>query len=582
MNFRIMKVAGPWVLLGLLAAGQVAAAPGQAVTAAPTAPASADLVLVNADIYTVDAGQPRAQALAVVDGKFSAVGSNEEIRALAGPGTRVVDAGGYSVTPGFVDGHTHTESGLTLISGVNLTGIVDKAEWLRIIADKVATMEKGEWLFGGAWNHLLGDGVLPSKEMLDEVAPDNPVLLFDIDQHNAWANSLALEIAGVTAATEAPPGGIIELNEEGEPSGILQDSAAYMVLKHPQVKSSVAPRDALRETLAYLNSRGITSIQDMSLGGFDQQHYLDLLAAGELNMRVWKGAFVSSPDDVAELSRSRETMNGQVGAILAAQGRAGEPVYEWGYVKMMIDGVLSTYTAILFEPYADRPETVVEPLTTPEVAIPVIRAANEQGFSTSIHVIGDKATTMALDAFEAAGTRGPWPNRMEHIELIRDEDIPRLAELGVAASMQPLHVQCCVGLYTIDRVGLERNQDLGWRWREMLEHGVELVLGSDWPTAPVDPLLQITHAQTRTTYMGGELRSWDKPGDELSFEQALYGYTQAGANMSAWKEQTGSISVGKWADFVILDHTLPNEGLRDLTGVAVQATYFSGRPIYQQ
>ena len=540
-----------------------------------------DLILFNADIYTVDPNQPRAEAFAVRDGKFSAIGPVSEIRALADDHTKLVDAAGMTVTPGFIDGHTHIDIATSLTTGIDLTDVVDKQQWLEMIAAKIATMQPGEWLFGGAWNHLLGDGGLPTIEMLDAVAPHNPVILNDIDFHNAWVNSKALELTGVGADSEVPPGGLIMLNASGQPSGILQEGAMFLVFGHPLAVPAVSPVESFKTAQKHLNSLGITGVHDMRMSQETDESVLQVMRDNMLTLRVWKGAFLSEDGNIQNLVAQRQEIKNAVTEYGSQAGGTDEPRVTLGYVKTIMDGVISTHTALMYDPYSDLPNIEVEAMRTSQELAPAIRAANEAGFGFAIHAIGDKAISNALDSFEVAGTNAAFPNRIEHLEFIRPWDIDRMRQLRIVASMQPLHMTAGVGLYSIKRVGIERTLTMGYLWKTMLDNDIPLVLGSDWPTAPVNPLQQMDSAQKRTTWMDGELRHFDEGVNAISFEQSLFGYTQAGANMTEWQDQIGSISTGKWADFVVLDKRLPNTGLRNLDDVSVQATYLSGRMIYQ-
>jgi predicted amidohydrolase YtcJ len=553
---------------------------GESVAEATSPTAGADLILINGDIYTVDQGIPRAEAFAVTDGRFALIGNNADVRTVAGENTTVLDAAGATVTPGFIDGHTHIDAGVALITGVDLTDIVDKQEWLEEIAAAVANLAEEQWLLGGAWNHLLSDGVLPSKEMLDEVAPDNPVLLWDIDHHSAWVNSKALALTGITAETPVPPGGHIILNESGEPNGILLEAAGMMLEERPDITAAMTKIDGLASTTAFINSLGITGVHDMSLRPETLESFMQIMEDDRLTLRMWNGSIAYGADDIAALVQRRESVRARIehhrNTLTADPG----PLYAMGYVKTLVDGVFSTRTALLSAPYSDLPDTVVQPWSTPEQMIPLIRAANKADFAVSIHAIGDQGVSDVLDSYAAVSERASHPNRMEHLELVAADDLLRLKALNVVASMQPLHFSCCVGLYVIDRVGEQRLREQGFLWQPMLEHGIDLVLGSDWPTASMDPLKQLDGAQKRTTTIDGVIKQWNDGKHALTFEQALYGYTQAPANITPWKNEIGSISVGKRADFVILDKTVARSGIRDLSQVSVSTTYFNGKPVY--
>jgi hypothetical protein len=536
------------------------------------------LIVINADVRTVDSTLPQAEAFAVRNGRFIAVGTNSDIQAMAGDGTEIIDTGGVTVIPGLIDGHTHLLMGSVLAVGVDLSEIEDKNDWLRIIRAKAQTLPDGAWILGGAWDHNLSDGILPNKEMLDSVVPDHPVLLRDIDGHSAWANSLAIELAGVSADSPVPPGGQILLDPQtGEPTGIFLEAAGGLFADAPGMREATDPLNGLRAAIRLGNSLGITGAHDMS-GNFDV--FLSLLNDGELTMRIWEGGYALGPTPLKAIE-NLDTERDRVRQAVAANGQSNSvgPLLDIGYVKMMVDGVLSTYTALMKEPYSDRPEAETVPFVGHDELSSMVAAAHAVDFPVAVHAIGDKAVSWVLDAFAASPRSGSMlMDRVEHIEVVSPDDVQRFRSLGVTASMQPHHATCCVGNYVIDRIGRERLAN-AYVWRQMLDNDIPLVLGSDWPTSPLNPLIQMADTIHRETRIDGVVRPWDE-GNTLTFEEALHGYTQAAANMTTWSDEIGSISVGKWADFVILDKTLPQLVDRALKNRQVTATYLAGRQVY--
>lgn len=540
-----------------------------------------DLIVINADVRTVDSTTPRAEAFAVSGGKFAAIGSTDEIQAMAGEDTQTIDAGGVTIIPGLIDGHTHLLMGSGLAIGVDLSEIEDKSEWLRIIRDKAQTLPEGVWILGGAWDHTLSDGILPTKEMLDSVAPDHPVLLRDIDGHSAWANSLAIELAGITADSPVSPGGEIIVDpDSGDMTGIFLESAGGLFDGAPGMADATNPVAGIEAAVTLANSLGITAVHDMS-NSFDE--FLNVLDNGNLTVRVWQGArpplvFDRSPADIyAAMAAERERVRQHVSAN--PQTESMGTLFEIGYTKLIVDGVLSTYTALMKSPYSDNPDAAVEAFVTRAQLNAMIAAAHDNNFPVAVHAIGDEGVSWVLDGFaESPGKAGMLSDRIEHIEIVTPDDVQRFEALGIAASMQPHHATCCVGNYVIDRVGRDRLPN-AYVWRSMLDTKVPLVLGSDWPTSPLNPLIQMSDTIHRETRIDGVVRPWDE-GNALTFEEALYGYTQAGANMTTWSNEIGSISVGKWADFVILDEKLPETVGRALENRYVTATYLAGTQVY--
>lgn len=537
----------------------------------------ADMIVTNADIYTADAQIERATSFAVKDGRFIAVGGSEIATKYAGSETRLIDAGGKTVVPGFIDGHTHLQSGLRLITGVDLSYIPEKSKWLELVAARAAELPEGSWILGGNWDYTLGEGALPTKEDLDGAAPNHPVLLQDIDGHSAWANSKAIELAGVTADTPVPPGGEILVDPDtGEPTGIFLEGAMRVFDGLPGIaRTHEQTLEALKLAVAKANSLGITGAHDMgSIVGPD--NYLSLLETSDLTLRVWYGTYVSGPGDVAALAEKREEVSSLVTPFEEQQALG--PLLKVGYVKSVIDGVLSTHTAVLKEPYADRPGHVGELFRSEDDLAGIIAASNLSGFPVAVHAIGDGGVETVLNAFANGSAPTGLPNRVEHIEVVTPDDVQRFKDLGIAASMQPNHATGTIGKYINERLGDERENN-AYVWQSMLKAGVPLAFGSDWPTSPLPPLTQLNDAIFRESPFGLGNGPWH-PEEAVSFKQALHAYTQGSANLTPWASDVGSISVGKYADFVILDGTLPVPFDRSFRARKVEATYLAGKLVY--
>jgi len=542
--------------------------------------AATDLIVINGDIYTVDPAAPRVEALAVENGRFTAVGSNAEMQALAGNDTRVIDAKGNTVTPGLIDGHSHVSGNSPVVAGVDLSYIADKDEWLRLIEDADQRMPKGEWMTGGYWDHTLSDGEYPSRELLDEVVPDRPILLNHIDGHYGWVNSLALEMAGVTAGTPVPAGGEIVLDAKtGEPTGILLEGAQGLVRSIIPERSDQQRHAGLKEMERYANSFGITGLHQMG----ELEDYLYIVENGDPTLRIWYGHWgprgTGGDDDATVEDILAAKVNTAARVEASGKERTVGPLLTIGYVKLMNDGVLSAHTAVLMEGYRDREGWKGEYITAPGNLASYVREITAAGLPVAIHSIGDAAVHASLDAFAAARANVvPFPNRIEHIELVTPDDVQRFKDLGVVASMQPNHATNAIG-YVPERVGVYR-ETRAYVWKSMLNAGVPLVFGADYPTSPLNPLIQIADAMFRVSPFGfSNGKPWH-PEQAVSFEQALRAYTQAGADMTAWKDQIGSITPGKWADFVVLDGKVPVPMDESFRKLAVESTFFAGREVY--
>ncbi|MEO0435430.1 MAG: amidohydrolase [Pseudomonadota bacterium] len=540
------------------------------------------MILVNGDIYTVDASLGRAAAFAVESGRFSAVGTNDAILALADTKTQIIDASGHTVVPGFIDSHSHTSGNSPQVAGVDLSYIVDKKEWLRLIAGADKTMPEGEWIIGGYWDHTLSDSIFPTRQMIDSVVADRPVFLSHIDGHYGWANSIALELADISAETKAPPGGEVVLDPEtGKPTGILLEGAQGLVRKVIPARTDAQRRNGLAEMQQYANSFGITGLHQMG----DLEDYAYIVAHGDPSIRVWYGQWGprGSKADYSEDTKSylgRQSATRETVRKSGREGRLG-PLLEVGFVKLMNDGVLSAHTAVLLEEYSDREGWKGEYITEPKDLEKQVSAFNAAGIPVAVHSIGDAAVNATLDAYEAAlAYEVPYPNRIEHIEIIAPTDVARFRRLGVVASMQPNHGTNSIA-YVPVRVGVMREAQ-AYVWRTMLTFGVPLVFGADYPTSPLNPLVQIADAVLRTSPFGFNAGKPWHPEQSVSFEQALYAYTQAGASITAWKNEIGSISVGKWADFVVLDGSVSTPLDKRFRELSVDYTYFAGNEVYRK
>ena len=540
----------------------------------------ADLVVMNADVYTAAPGASRAEAFAVRDGRFVAVGRSSDVMQWVSQGTRVVDARGATVTPGFIDGHAHLTGNAPRVAGVDLSYVVEKSAWLELVAEADKRLPDGDWMTGGYWDHTLSDGRYPDRKMLDAVVPDRPVFLTHIDGHYAWANTRALQLAGVTASSAVPPGGEIVLDPTtGEPTGILLEGAMSLVQRVIPERDSARRRAGLLEMRRYANSLGITGLHQM--GGLED--HLHLIEGGDTTLRIWYGGYLRRDageglDEAVEaLRREREDIARRV----AARGMTDTlgPVLALGYVKLFNDGVLSARTAVLLEDYADRHGWRGEYITSPGVLKHAVAKINAAGIPVAVHSIGDAAVRASLDAFEAArAAPPPLPNRIEHVEVVTPADIKRFRALGVVASMQPNHCTNAIG-YVPARLGPARSGD-AYVWRSMLSAGVPLVFGSDYPTSPLSPLVQIADAMFRSSPFGLEGGAAWFPQQALGFEEALLAFTRTPAAVTAWADEIGSIETGKWADFVVLSGRVPTPIDPSFRSLSVSATFFAGKQVY--
>ena len=537
--------------------------------------ANPDVIVINADVRTSDKSNGRASAFAVKDSKFIAVGNTEGILSMAGDSTKIIDANGNTVVPGFIDSHTHLSSGAKIVTGINLSEIREKAVWLEMIKERVKTMQPGEWLLGGRWDYTFENKGYPTRWELDAVAPNNPVALSDIDGHSMWVNTMAIELSGIEADSEVPMGGQIVLNEKGIPTGILLEGAMELVWQNESyVRDSDLARNEVEQVIDYATSLGITSVHDMS-SRIELNKYKELAADQKLNLRIFWGEHskFSQEDD----STNQNNLIYQLIDQYKVHDDEFGPMIEYGFIKYVIDGVLSTHTAALVDPYTDRPDVIGEPFYIQNELNFLVKRANSLGMPVAIHAIGDRGVQMALNAFEFSDHLN-LANRVEHVEVIQPGTVERFRELNVTASMQPNHGTGVIGKYITPRIGSEREK-FAYVWNDFLKGGVRLALSSDFATSPFSPLVQLFDAVFRESPSGLYDGAW-YPEQRISFDEALYAYTQIGADLSGWGEEIGSITKGKWADFVILDQRLNDPVGRELKDTLVSSTFFAGKEVY--
>jgi predicted amidohydrolase YtcJ len=529
----------------------------------------ADLVIVNARVRTMDPAKPGAEAVAVHGRRITHVGTNAEVRALAGPRTRVVDAGGALVLPGFNDAHVHFLSGGFQLSSVDLRDAATPQEFAERIRRFSEKLPKGRWITGGDWDHeRWPDAPLPTKELIDAFTPDRAVFVNRLDGHMALANSYTLKLAGVTRDTPDPPGGtVVRDPKTGEPTGVLKDAAMSYVWKVAPEASFEEKLEAARAATAHAAAHGVTSVQDMSAGD-DVGVYQTLLERGELKTRVYA---VSPLPDWQRL--------GRVGVRRAF----GSDMLRIGGLKGFADGSLGSTTALFFEPYLDAPNTsgLGDGLAEGEMQ-KFVEGADRAGLQVFIHAIGDKANDAVLTIFERVGRQnGPRDRRfrVEHAQHLRPQDIARFGRDKVIASMQPYH---CIddGRWAEKRIGRERAKGT-YAFRSLLDAGAVLAFGSDWSVAPLDPVMGIYAAATRRTLDGKNPGGW-VPEQKVTVEEAVRAYTVGSAYAEFAEGVKGTIAPGKLADLVILDRDIFNIAPAEIEKVKVRMTVMDGRVVYER
>jgi len=526
----------------------------------------ADLIFINGKIWTVDKTKPVAQAVAVLGDKIIAVGSNSEIKKLAGKNTQIVDLKGKLMLPGFIDDHTHFVSGGFQLMSVDLRDAKTPEEFALRIRE-YAEKNPGKWITGGDWDHELWGGELPRKEWIDQYTQNTPVFVTRYDGHMGLANSLALKLAGVTKETPDPPGGLIVRDEKGEPTGILKDEAMsliYRIIPEPSLEERI---NAIKLALEEAKKLGLTGIHDIGTVE-DFKAYQELYKKGELTIRVFLRLPISQWEELAKVG---------------IQVPFGNEYIRIGSLKAYADGSLGSMTALFFDPYDENPNT--KGLATDIVIDGRLEKwaieADKAKLQLSIHAIGDSANSLVLSLFEKIVRENPaWDRRfrIEHAQHIHPKDFARFKDLNVIASMQPYHA-IDDGRWAEKRIGKERCKT-SYAFRTFIDNGVKLCFGSDWNVAPLSPILGIYAAVARQTLDGKHPEGWF-PEQKISVAEAVECYTINNAYAEFAENEKGSITPGKLADFVVLSDNIFNIPPEKIKDVKVLMTVLGGKIIYK-
>jgi hypothetical protein len=534
---------------------------------AQTRPA-ADLIIQNARVWTVDPSRREAEAVAILGDRIVAVGSNQQVDAWRGPHTRVVDAAGKRLLPGFNDAHVHFMDGGSQLDNVELNDATSPQEFARRIRERAAKTAKGEWLLGGDWDETKWTPAeLPTKELIDAVTPEIPVAVDRYDGHMVLANSLALKLAGITAQTLDPAGGVIVRDQQGNPTGALKDAALDLLFKAVPPPSHDQRRHAIERALAHAASLGVTSVQHMNPDYADIAIYSELLDEGKLTTRIYAAPLITQVDDQVKIGIRRAF---------------GGPYLRIGAVKAYADGSLGSATAYFFEPFLDQPGN--RGLLSDEMhPISLMRdrmmQADAAGLQICTHAIGDAGISAILDIdgeIEKAGSRDRrW--RIEHAQHMAAKDFDRFAQLHVIASVQPYHA-IDDGRWAERRIGHDRSSRT-YAFRTFLDHGVRLALGTDWNVAPLNPMLTLYAATTRATLDGKNPTGWF-PEQKLTIQEAIEAYTIGSAYAEFQENEKGSITVGKLADMVLLSDDVLSIDPVKIREVKVLKTWVGGKLTY--
>lgn len=536
---------------------------------------AADLVVHNGKVWTGDPKRPEAQAVAVWRGRVLKVGTDAEVKALAGANTKLIDLKGGRLVPGFYDSHVHFLSGGQSLSRVDLKDAKDEAEFgKRLVAfDKNTSRER--WLVGGLWDHdRTFKGELPTAALLDKYVKERPVFIRRYDGHMGVANSAALKLAGVTAATKDPPGGVIYRLADGKtPSGVLKDNAMSLVDRLTPEPGDEEILEALLAAQKAAAEVGVTSVQDLDGSAPETRRklfriYQKLARDGKLTCRI---------DLRWPIAAYKELAN----AGLAAD--FGNDFVRVGGVKGFMDGSLGSSTAKMFAPYEGEPKNTGVYVTEPDAMRSLVRGADAAGLNVCVHAIGDQANAVLLDLFaDVAKQNGAKDRRfrIEHVQHLRPDDYKRFKELNVIASMQPFHV-IDDGRWAEGRIGAKRCAS-SYAYRSLLDSGAMLAFGSDWPVAPLDPLVGLNAAVNRRPLDGKHPNGWF-PEQRITVAEALEAYTLGSAFAGFQEADRGSITEGKLADFVLLSRDILAASERDKFGeTKVLLTVVGGKVVFER
>jgi predicted amidohydrolase YtcJ len=531
---------------------------------------SADLIVTNARIYTVDEAHPLADAMAVRGGKVQFVGSARGAMALRGASTRVIDLNGRTVIPGMVDAHGHVDNLGLALRTVDLTGTSSYDEVVARVAARAKTMQPGQWIIGRGWDQNdWGDTRFPTHEKLTAATPNNPVYLTRIDGHAGLANAAALKAANVTAQTRDPDGGHIERTASRAPAGVFVDNAQDLVERVVPRPTREEVKAEVQAAIAEAQKWGLTGVHDAGASSQVLDIYEELGKAGQLNFRMY--AMIG--DDSTTLAKWFAR-----GPLVAAYDNT-----LWiRSIKLYIDGALGSRGAALLDPYADMNNTNGLLVSKPEHIGQVAERALATGFQVNTHAIGDRGNRIVLDEYEKALRKTPVADhrfRVEHAQIINPDDIPRFAELGVIPSMQASH-QTSDMYWAGTRLGSTRL--LGaYAWRSLLDNGSIIPNGSDFPVEQVNPLISFHAAFSRQDARNWPPNGW-YPEQKMTRDEALRSITLWPAYSAFQENVLGSLTPGKLADFVVLDQDIMRVAPEQVLHTQVLATYVGGKAVYER
>jgi hypothetical protein len=529
-----------------------------------------NLVLHHGVVMTLDPRAPSATAVAVRGGRIAAVGADDDILALAGPDTRRIDLQGAFVLPGLIDAHGHVASLGERLSSVDVRGMTSLEAITQAVRQRAAGgLPEGAWITGGGWDQNLWPGEqFPTHAPLDAASPDRPVLLRRVDGHASWASLKAMQAAGITRDTQDPDGGSIVRDAKGEPTGVFIDNAMALVEAAQPKPTRAQTKDRIRLALQRCAAAGLTEIHDAGVSLEQAAAYRELADEGALPLRVylmWDG---TNPDPIDAMIAEEPFVNYRDRVTLRA-------------VKLMVDGAMGSRGAVFFADYTDAPGHRGLFVTAPEEIERRAEKAMARGYQVCTHAIGDRGIREVVDAYAkalAAVPAGDRRPRIEHVQCVRREDLADFKRLGIIASMQPSHATSDMP-WAEERVGMDRGRGLyAWRW--VLDAGIPIAGGSDFPVDPERPLVGLHSALTRQDLENRPAGGWH-PDQDMTIEEAITAYTATAAYAAYEEKEKGRITPGFWADLTILGQDLRAIPPDRIDDVAVKATLVGGQFAYE-
>ena len=531
----------------------------------------AQFIIYNANVFTAGQSAAKVEAAAILGNRILRIGSNEDCLALQGPGTRVIDAGGRTLMPGFIDSHFHMVYGALNMDGMQLEPVTNYQDLSRVITEYAAKHPDDPWLPGTGLRYINGPDHAPlNRHHLDALVSDRPIYLNAYDGHTSWANTLALKMAGIFQGGECGPNSLLVMGDDGFANGEMREPGAYQPVSDLVPKPGEAQkRDLLRQALKLTASLGVTSVHNMDGDLEKADMFADFEKQGELTCRIYLPYSVSPETPLSALKDEALNLNN-----IFTPG-----ILRTGCIKFFLDGVIESYTGLLVEPYDDDPSTNGAANYSIEHYNRMFVEADRLGLQIFTHAVGDLAVRRILDAAQEAirinGKRDSR-HRIEHIELVHPADVPRFKELGVIASMQPLHAPGKVDDADVwpTRVGKQR-WGQSFAWNHMRDAGARLVFGSDWPVVNHNPIQGTSHAVNRNAWLPG------LPDHRQGLVETLHSYTSDAAFAEFQENEKGQVKEGFLADLVLLSKNIFDIPVEELAEVKVDLTMMNGNLVYE-